>query len=42
MIEDVGDWTAWILTGISLALAAVLLCCVVVAAVRGDSRTKES
>ena len=42
MIEDVGDWTAWILTGISVALAALLLGCVVVAAIRGDSETKQS
>jgi hypothetical protein len=42
MIEDVGDWTAWILTGISLALAVLLLGCVVAAAIRGDSRTKAS
>jgi hypothetical protein len=41
MIEDVGDWTAWILTAVSLALATVLLGCVVVAAIRGDSSTKE-
>ena len=34
--------TAWILTGISVALAALLLGCVVVAAIRGDSETKQS
>ena len=35
LTETVGDWMAWILTGLSLAAAAILLCSVIVGAMRG-------
>ena len=36
--ETVGDWLAWIFTGLSLAVAAILLCSVIVGAIRWRHR----
>jgi hypothetical protein len=34
MTETVGDWAAWIVAGVSLAFAALILCSVIVGAIR--------
>ena len=38
MEETVGHWAAWIVTGLSLAAAAILLCAVILGAIRGRGK----
>jgi hypothetical protein len=39
LAETVGDCAAWIITGVSIAAAVILLCSVIAGAMRGRHRT---
>ncbi|HEY7536444.1 MAG TPA: hypothetical protein VH721_00525 [Gaiellaceae bacterium] len=41
-MSETADWPAWVVVGISLGLAALLLCCVIVAAVQDRRRGEDA